>query len=186
MWELFSINDLKGKKKCLWTSLIILGHFPANSANGNLQKLPLPENPYWKGRLSTLDQLVLTSLDLLLYIIKIWFTFDTKQITKMRRSTVLSLPFQLVFPAIANKDKTELCQPYHFAKSFFCKMPFYWMLFWCHFAEYFINECHSAECQSAECHLRIVILLRVILCFISMRHSAQCHFPECHVALGRY
>jgi hypothetical protein len=51
-----------------------------------------------KGRLSAVELLVLTSLDQLLFILKILFTFFTKQATLMRRSTVLSLPLQLVFP----------------------------------------------------------------------------------------
>jgi hypothetical protein len=54
---------------------------------------------YCGGRLSTVDLLVLTSLDLLVFILKILFSFFTKQATLMTRSTVLSLPPQLVFPA---------------------------------------------------------------------------------------
>jgi len=53
---------------------------------------------YWRERLSTVDLLVLTSLDLLVFKLKIIFSFFTKQATLMRRSTVLSLPPQLVFP----------------------------------------------------------------------------------------
>ncbi len=48
-------------------------------------------------RLSTVDLLVLTSLDQLLFILKILLTFFTKQATFMRRSTVLRLPPQLVW-----------------------------------------------------------------------------------------
>jgi hypothetical protein len=49
-------------------------------------------------RLNTVDLLVLTSLDqVLLKLANIIFYF-TKQATLMRRSTVLSLPLQLVFP----------------------------------------------------------------------------------------
>jgi hypothetical protein len=44
------------------------------------------------------DLLVLTSLDQLLFILKILFNFITKQATSTRRSTVLSLPLQLGFP----------------------------------------------------------------------------------------
>jgi hypothetical protein len=40
------------------------------------------------------DLLVLTSLNQLLFILKILLTFVTKQPTLMRRSTVLSLPSQ--------------------------------------------------------------------------------------------
>ncbi len=50
------------------------------------------------GRLSTIDLLVLTNLDKLVFILTILFSFFTKQVTLMRRSTVLSLFPQLVFP----------------------------------------------------------------------------------------
>ena len=56
---------------------------------------------YWRGRLSTVYLLVLTSIDHLLFLFKILFNFVTKRATLMRRSTVLSLPFQLAFPDIA-------------------------------------------------------------------------------------
>ncbi len=46
----------------------------------------------------TADFLVLTSSDQLLFIVKILLTFVAKQATLMRRSTVRSLPLQLVFP----------------------------------------------------------------------------------------
>ncbi len=58
-------------------------------------------NPYWRGRLSTVDLLVLTSLDRVLFILKILFNFLKKQATLTRRSTVLSLLLKLVFPALA-------------------------------------------------------------------------------------
>jgi hypothetical protein len=58
-------------------------------------------NPYWRGGLSTVDLLVLTSLDQLLFLLKILFTLFTKQATLMRRSTVPSLPFQLGFPGLS-------------------------------------------------------------------------------------
>ncbi len=50
--------------------------------------------------LSTADLLVLTSLDQLIFILKIVFTLIKKQATLIRRSTVLSFPPQLVFPAL--------------------------------------------------------------------------------------
>jgi hypothetical protein len=53
---------------------------------------------YRRGRLSTVDLPVPTSLDQLLLILKILFTYFTKQATLMRRSIVLSFPPQLVFP----------------------------------------------------------------------------------------
>ncbi len=52
---------------------------------------------HWRGGLSTVDLLVLTSLHQLLLILKILFTFFTRQRNLMRRLMVLSLPPQLVF-----------------------------------------------------------------------------------------
>jgi hypothetical protein len=49
-------------------------------------------------KLSTVDLLVLANLDQLLVILKMLFTFDTKQPILTRRSTVLTRPPQLVFP----------------------------------------------------------------------------------------
>ncbi len=54
--------------------------------------IPRKGNPYWRGRLSTVDLLLLTSLDQLSLIQQSLFTFFAKQPTLMRRSTVLSLP----------------------------------------------------------------------------------------------
>jgi hypothetical protein len=54
-----------------------------------------PGNTIWRGRLSTVDLLVLTSLDELLFILKILLTFVTKHATLMRRSTVLNLPVRV-------------------------------------------------------------------------------------------
>jgi hypothetical protein len=47
--------------------------------------------------LSTVDLLVLTRLDQLLFTLNILLTSFTKQATLMRKSTVLSLPPYLVF-----------------------------------------------------------------------------------------
>jgi hypothetical protein len=44
------------------------------------------------------DHLVLTSLDQLLFILNMLFTIDAKQAVLMRRSTVVSLSLQSVFP----------------------------------------------------------------------------------------
>ncbi len=52
-------------------------------------------------RLCTVDLLKITTLDQHIFISKILFTFVTKQATLMRRSIVLILPFQLVFPGEA-------------------------------------------------------------------------------------
>ncbi len=58
---------------------------------------------FWRGRFSTVDLLVLTSLDQLLLKLKILFTFFTKQATLMRRSIVVSLPTLLAF--LGGSDK---------------------------------------------------------------------------------
>ncbi len=58
--------------------------------------------PFLKGnRLSTILLLVLISLNQLLIILQTSFTFFTKQAILTRRSSVLSLPLQLVFPGKA-------------------------------------------------------------------------------------
>jgi hypothetical protein len=56
--------------------------------------------PLLKGKLSTIDLLVLTSFNELVFILRILFTLFTKQATLMRRSTILNLPLQLVFPGV--------------------------------------------------------------------------------------
>ncbi len=59
-------------------------------------------NSNWKGTLSAVDLHVLTSSDQLILLLKILFTLVLKQSTLMRRSTVLSLPLQFVFPGSAS------------------------------------------------------------------------------------
>jgi hypothetical protein len=49
-------------------------------------------NSYRRGRLSTVDLLVLTRVDQLVVILNIIFNFVRKQATLTRRSSVLSLP----------------------------------------------------------------------------------------------
>ncbi len=61
--------------------------------------MPKARKPYCRGRVTTVDPLVLTSLNLAIFILKLLNTFVSKQTTLMRRSNVLSLPLQLVFPA---------------------------------------------------------------------------------------
>jgi len=71
-----------------------------------------PGNPYWRETIGTVVLLVLTSLYQLTFRLKRSFNFVAKQATLMRRSTVLSLPFQLVFlvdnncPATINEQPT--------------------------------------------------------------------------------
>jgi hypothetical protein len=56
------------------------------------------DKPWNTNSISMVDLLVLTCLNLLILVLKILFDFVTKQTTLMRRSTVLSLPLQKVFP----------------------------------------------------------------------------------------
>jgi len=58
--------------------------------------LSQPWEPYWKGRLSMMDVLELSSIDQF-FILKILFTYVAKQAASMT-STVPSFPHQLVFP----------------------------------------------------------------------------------------
>ncbi len=60
------------------------------------------EKSYSRERLSTVDLLVLTSLNQLLFKSKIFFKFLTKQAVVMKRSTVLTLSPQFVFPDMLN------------------------------------------------------------------------------------
>ncbi len=53
----------------------------------------------------TIDILAQTSLDPLIFKLKKLFTLVTKQATLIRRSTVLSLPLQLVFPMFGIRDR---------------------------------------------------------------------------------
>jgi hypothetical protein len=55
---------------------------------------------YWRGRLSTIDPHLLTSLDQLLFMLKILIYLFTKQPALMRRSTV-----QLVFPDQGHRNR---------------------------------------------------------------------------------
>ncbi len=54
----------------------------------------LAGNPYWSGRISTVDLLILTCPEQLLFILKMSITFY-KKVILTRRSTVLSLPLQV-------------------------------------------------------------------------------------------
>ncbi len=53
-------------------------------------------NPYLRGRIGTIDLLVLASLDQMLLTLKLFILFYTKQPILMR-STGMGLPFELVF-----------------------------------------------------------------------------------------
>jgi hypothetical protein len=69
--------------------------------------------PYRRGRLDTVDLLVLTSLDQVIFILKILFTCSTKQPTLIRRSTGLSFPLQLVFPGYNNTKVKDICRHWY-------------------------------------------------------------------------
>jgi hypothetical protein len=59
-------------------------------------------SPEW---LSTVDLLVLIRIDQLHHVLKLFFTFVTKQANLMGRSNLQSLSLQVVFPA---SDQTGL------------------------------------------------------------------------------
>ncbi len=83
------------KKKCFIT--LTPGH------------LKVIDNSFNQGKITegTVDLVVLTSLDQLIFKVKIFLTFVTKQATLMRRSTVLSLSLQLLFPALTRQLKSQ-------------------------------------------------------------------------------
>jgi hypothetical protein len=60
--------------------------------------IPTARNPYRRGRHSTVDLLVPTSSEQVLFSTRIYFFF-TKRTILTRRSTVLDLPFQQGVPA---------------------------------------------------------------------------------------
>ncbi len=67
------------------------------AAKGKSVPIRCPGKSYCSGRLSTVDLFTLTCFDQLLFIFKILITL----FRKTRRSTVLSLTTQLVFPALS-------------------------------------------------------------------------------------
>jgi hypothetical protein len=64
---------------------------------------PEAESPYLRGRMSTVDLLVLTNSDLLVLILKRYIFFLQKEVILMGRSAVLSLPLLQGFPASSFK-----------------------------------------------------------------------------------
>ncbi len=73
----------------------------------------LSRDPLLKGRLSMVDLLVPTSLCQLILELKILLNFFTKQAPLMRRSTVMSLPLQLVFPGLSLTDRVKHSECIH-------------------------------------------------------------------------
>jgi hypothetical protein len=86
-WTTLGFPHYPGKRITLTTNIRL-------SWNGFIRAgISLSREPLLKGRLSTVGLLALTSLDERMFIFKILLTFFLqKQVTLMRRSTVLSLP----------------------------------------------------------------------------------------------
>jgi hypothetical protein len=83
-----------------------LGHGDALVAASDV--LVVAGNPYRRGRLGTVELLVLTSLDHLLLILEKYgniFTCLQNKATLMRGSIVLSHPFELVFPGCCRAEE---------------------------------------------------------------------------------
>jgi uncharacterized protein YjbI with pentapeptide repeats len=100
-----------------------------------------------KGRLSTVDLLVLTSLDRLPLILQTFFIFFTKEATLMRRSTVLSFPFSKA-SLFSHLDNSHLADSHladsHLADSHLANS---------HLAESHLADSHLANSHLAESHL---------------------------------
>ena len=94
---------------------------------------------YWGGRLSTVDLLVLTSLCQLVFILKILFSFFTKQATLMRSSTVLSLPPQFSIPWVRDTERPPFfstrCWERNLKSFYFTSVVFNI----CAFSEFFVG-----------------------------------------------
>ncbi len=69
------------------------------------------ENLYWRGKLNTVDR-----LEQLILKLKILFAFVAKQ-AALKRSTVLSLPILLVFPASSLLIYTDAIAEWYYAES---------------------------------------------------------------------
>ncbi len=82
-----SLNHLFLIFQKLFTFLQYQLYYWASSSYEMIWKFS-PGNPYWKGRLSTADLLLLSSLNQLLLLLKTFLLF-TKQANLMRRSIVL-------------------------------------------------------------------------------------------------
>ena len=72
--------------------IVVSWHLEHTNYTCKLGGLTQPGNYYLRARNSTVDLLVLNSLDQVLFILKIFLISFTQQATIMRRSTVLSLP----------------------------------------------------------------------------------------------
>jgi len=117
-WQRFKIHWLIMANLCQWARYLLVSAKKICALN--IQDIVLEQNlirfiiisqwqsthwivlawkSYWRGRLNTIDLLVLINLDQLLLELKLLFTFFTKQPTLLRRSIILSLPPQLVFHA---------------------------------------------------------------------------------------
>ncbi len=77
-----------------------------------------PGKTFWRGRTSTVDLLVLTSLDQLLFVLKKYFPQFTKQPILIRRSTVLSPSPSVRVPWLFHFLIPLSRRPRH--KTFFC------------------------------------------------------------------
>jgi hypothetical protein len=62
--------------------------------NRYITKIVMSGKPQRREWISTIDLLALSSLDQLLFILKLYFSYFTKQHILMRSSTVLILPLQ--------------------------------------------------------------------------------------------
>ncbi len=101
------------------------------------------EKPYWRGSISTVDLIVLTSLDQLLFKLTPNFPSLQKQPILMRGSTVLKLPLRQEFPAWG--DPTFSTMELSWAKS--------------------IMTCYRAVCniwqQNCKCNINLVNVVRL-------------------------
>ncbi len=86
------------RSKNIWLTDILSTQYKARCVTHlTVDQITESGKPYWKVRLSTIDLLVETTLDQLIFIFIISITFFTKQANLTTRSNVLNLPFQIEF-----------------------------------------------------------------------------------------
>jgi hypothetical protein len=102
-WHLFKNNKQLGQPIHLVSIIGVSAIYVVSNINPQVCELiEAPAGkPYWRGKLSTVDLLALTSSYQLLLIMQTSFTFYIKQAALMRRSTVMSLTLRWAFPAPA-------------------------------------------------------------------------------------
>ncbi len=128
-WKIYLFHKRRSRNTQFWSKC---GVFRSSIKSHIWSASVEPGKSCWSGRLRMVDLLVLTSLDQLLFKLKILSTLRTKPVTLIRRSTVLSLPLWFVFPGWTHLTLQSesinyfiaILKFYHFLIIFFRARPF--------------------------------------------------------------